>query len=177
MTHLQQPPRSSICGQTCVAMLADLSIEAAIAACTPRRRRVSSEHDLRRGLAEAGLRLGTFTRWSGPDRVPPAAAFGRRLMRVRFEGRRHGYHWVAAGSGFINDPAARMPVRPAVFERYLRSLRARVTSYAAVLPAFPSYDDLQDGAELVACATCLDWFYMTHPQRICQRCREQAARV
>lgn len=39
-----------------------------------------------------------------------------------------------------------------------------------------TYDDIRMAAVLVICATCGKSYYMTHPQLICQSCREKAAK-
>lgn len=133
MTHQQQPPLTNVCGQACIAIITDMPLPAAIELCTGTRWRRTSEHDLRRALAQIGVALAAFTRWHGRTAWPPVA--GIALLRVRFAGWRAGYHWIAAHDAVAFDPSFSQPVTACAYERYLRRRRAYITSWAQVSPA------------------------------------------
>lgn len=130
MTHHQQPRGSSVCGQTCVAIIAGVTVEWAITA-VGKGRQKTSEHDLQRGLAAFGCVLGKFTRWLGHPPVPKFFTFPA-LARVRFEGKRHGYHWIAFDGQTVHDPSHKHPAPVDVFARSLRRRRGYITSWAQV---------------------------------------------
>lgn len=138
MTHVQQPPRSKVCGQACVAMLAGVPLDEAIAVCTGARRRQTSEHDVRRGLVALGHYLMPFARVADPARVPVLWPFQVGIARVRYGGRRHGYHWIVLrGSHLgaqVHDPGHLEPVLVDAYERHLRRVGGYVTSWARVVP-------------------------------------------
>lgn len=122
--HVQQPRGSKLCGPSCVAMAAGVSLERAVRLCAGRKYRGTTEHDLRRGLRKAGILLGGFAR---ADKIR-----GRRLVRLRFVGRRHGYHWLLVVPGWVHDPAMARPVRVQRFENHRRRWYAYMTSAAPI---------------------------------------------
>lgn len=130
MMHHQQPSGSKTCGQHCVAILAGVPVDRAMEA-IGKGRRPTTEKDLLRGLAAFGLALGVFVRRPLHLRGVPRIA-GLALGRVRFEGRRYGYHWVAFNGPRVHDPGGRRSVTAAAYARWLRRRRGRIASFAPV---------------------------------------------
>lgn len=128
MMHVQQPRGSRLCGQTCVAIVAGVSIDRAKELCTGGYQRATSEHDLRRGLAALGFTLGTFERCRHP--IPGHG--GPALARVRYRSRRHGYHWICLQGATIFDPALAEPLNGVAYVDRLARLAAHVTSWAPI---------------------------------------------
>lgn len=128
-THVQQPERSRVCGQACVAIVAGVSLARALDACTDARRCATSEHDLRRGLTSLGYSLGAFVRLAGGTLPAPAAG---ALARVRYEWRSHGYHWIVLEGSLVFDPSHPDSVHVSIYERHLRRARGYVTSWAPI---------------------------------------------
>lgn len=121
-------------------MLVGATPDVAIEVCTARRRRQSSEHDLRRGLRTFGFLLTKFDSWlNGPalpsrDRMTVPHVPGTRVLaRVRFEWNRRAYHWIAIAGGRVHDPAFQKPCDIAAYERFLWRRRGYITSWARVL--------------------------------------------
>lgn len=133
MTHVQQPRRSRLCGQTCVAIVADVSLERAQAACTEGYQRATSEHDLRRGFKRLGFTLGAFTR----NRHPLPGYAGTAVARVRYASLPHTYHWIAFQGDVVFDPALPHPVNGVAYVARLVRRAAHITSWAPVDPRLP----------------------------------------
>jgi hypothetical protein len=141
--HLVQPPGSRICGQTCVAMLADVHPAEAMVAC--RRKGATAYSDLRRGLAEFNLRGGVRVPLRR-HQLPPEFVAGvagifhdhKAVARVRYASSKNwGGHWVALGEGKVWDPSE--DVIPVMslheYASFLAMRGLRFTSYMPVLGA------------------------------------------
>ena len=149
MTHQTQPKGSLVCGQTCVAILANVGLLRAIYACsrvdpkTGRRRyfRQSSEHDLRAGLLAFGLELGPFVEWTALALFPRTRHDGRGfvtaprrlLVRVRYESRPTGYHWSVIADD-VHDPSFTRALPWSAWWDHLQRVRGHITSVAEVRP-------------------------------------------
>lgn len=137
LAHRRQPKRSHVCGQICVAILAQVTPAAAMAVCSNLRQRKTSEQDLRRGLAALGLELAPFVRVSPrrclPDVVPGQLAIAPALLvRVRFRWRPHGYHWVVFTRYHVYDPSLPRVVSRFTWLRLVLPRQGYVTSLAPV---------------------------------------------
>lgn len=144
LKHLQQPAGSRLCGQTCVAMLAGVSIDTATFHCTSGKNRSTSEHDLRKGLAMLGQGLDPFERRKRVEPFPNhLVSVAPILARLRSADRKHGYHWILITRTQVFDPSltSALPVEAYVgaIDRvwdivWGSSPRLWVSSFARVLP-------------------------------------------
>ena len=102
MVHLQQPAESKLCGQTCVAMAAGISIEDAILSVG--HRHATRLPELLKAFREFGIsRVGTKrTCWNGRS-APPR--FSLLSMLFHKPGEKHHGHWLLNWDGVIHDPS------------------------------------------------------------------------
>jgi hypothetical protein len=115
---LLQPHDSGVCGQTCVAMAAGVSIDAAVAAVG-----VSSSNDeggtfaddMVRGLQKLGVKCGQPTEYGrrGSKRLRQLPE--RAIMGI------DGYqqHWVLLWDGFVYDPGIGWPLPVRAYEGFI----------------------------------------------------------
>lgn len=107
MQLIVQPEGSSLCGQTCVAMAADCSLELAINVighdgCT-------SAAELAKALRSLGLRTaGKLQRISRARPILPRRAVVL-IHRPEAPGRRYKSHWMLLWDGVLLDPGGRWP--------------------------------------------------------------------
>lgn len=137
LKHLQQPAGSKLCGQTCVAMLAGVSIDIATFHCSSGKNRATSEHDLRKGLAMLGYGLDPFERrqrGEHPGGRLPTDVIGVAplLARLRDVRRKHGYHWIVITRTTVFDPALAEPWTAGTYSQL--NANSWVSSFARVLP-------------------------------------------
>ena len=111
MTSLRQPEDSSLCGQTCVAMIADVSLAAAIAAVG--HRRGTHTKDVIRALRSLDVCCADrLRRISRARPVIPQKAIVAIVQYVpRADGKRDQRlaHWMVSWNGVIHDPGGRWP--------------------------------------------------------------------
>jgi hypothetical protein len=122
MKHLKQPRGSSLCGQACVAMVAECSLVDAVAAV--KRVGGTRTKDLVRGLKAYGFSVhGRLIPWRG-EPLPKLA-----IVKVKFP-RRARFHWVLVRKDFVFDPLRRGPTvfHPALW----RERKGRVTAYLPI---------------------------------------------
>lgn len=93
--HLLQPPGSSLCGQTAVAMILGISLEKAVELVG--HRNGTAREELEAALRKRGVRL--WDRTLGP---PPTNGRGLYLCSVRWP--RGGGHWIVLDGGRWLDP-------------------------------------------------------------------------
>lgn len=97
--HIQQPCRSKLCGQCCIAMLANVPLERVITI-------LGNKGTRHKELIGAAHRLGltpTTNLWSlDIDAIPPK---GLILMKQK-KPRSRNWHWIAMIDGTYHDPAA-----------------------------------------------------------------------
>lgn len=129
-THVQQPPRSRLCGQACVAMLTGMTLAGAVRLVTDGRKRVTSENDLRRALERKGMILYSFWRPQGTEGAGWRTSVV--LARTRTACRPNGYHWVLINGQTVHDPALDRPVPWPAYWRMMRRRRTRITSWAVL---------------------------------------------
>jgi hypothetical protein len=103
MRLVRQPDGSALCGQSCVAMLADVSLDEAIEA-------VGHEHgtrtsELRQALASLGVR--TASRCRRISRACPAYPPTALLVARKNDFRRS--HWMVMKDGVVYDPEGAWP--------------------------------------------------------------------
>lgn len=106
---LLQPPDSSLCGQTCVAMAAGVSLAEAIKAVGHDKTRGTTTAEVVRGLRALGLSCANRAKPVGRVRqVLPT----RGLVAIhRPEGTKKPtrWHWLLTWDGRMYDPAGRWP--------------------------------------------------------------------
>jgi hypothetical protein len=106
ITLLQQPTGSNLCGQYCVAMLADVTPAEAIKSIGKRGR--TSTRDLVRGLRKLGYACADQAERIGRAETVPS--FGIIKLTIdRGPGARPqcGRHWILVYNGVSYDPAGR----------------------------------------------------------------------
>lgn len=116
MKYIQQPPGSWLCGQTCVAMIAGITLEEAIAIFG--KRSGTTTKQVIQALTAAGVKCGT--------RLYPARSYPRPdfcMAIVHFKGTK-STHWTIWRDGRYYDPAF------GIIEEYPPD--AWVTSYLAI---------------------------------------------
>lgn len=118
MKHVQQPPRSRLCGQACVAMLTGVTLDAAAATMGHRHGTRTREVVAALGAVAAGHRLTTLRR----RREPPSPA----LCKVTWK---RGSHWVIWAAPDVYDPDLPAPLNQDVWLCRLARVGGRVTSF------------------------------------------------
>lgn len=119
MKHVSQPPGSSLCGQACVAMIANITLEESIAIFG--KRGETETRELVAVLRKLGISCGDkLIRMKKGIDPPPCC-----IMVLHFEGvpMRH-WHWVVYHKGWYYDPAE------GVAKGYVPSVR--ITSYLPI---------------------------------------------
>jgi hypothetical protein len=107
MNLVRQPDGSSYCGQACVAMIAGVSLEDALAACKPHPRGGGTvTPEVVAALRKFGVRCADrrCRRVSREKPVLPQRAL-LSIMRPK----RNRWHWMVTWDGVIYDPADRWP--------------------------------------------------------------------
>lgn len=106
MVHLHQPEGSSLCGQTCVAMAAGVSLDRAIEVFGNRNSTYTRQ--LVAALRVLGLECADRLRRVSKNRVtPPRAILCARWLNRKRKPRL--WHWVLVWDGRVYDPAGRYP--------------------------------------------------------------------
>lgn len=101
MNLIMQPEGSNLCGQSCVAMVAGVSLKQSIA--TFGKRGKTKTRDLVRALAALKVQCGNHLTRISKNIHPPASC----IMNMRWkdsQGRSHG-HWIVRHQGKYYDPA------------------------------------------------------------------------
>jgi hypothetical protein len=112
---LLQPDQTGMCGQTCVAMAAGVSIEEASSAIGMS---VLGSHgteasDLARGLRKLGMAVGEAGPFPKTHRVP-------RFAIVAIDDNKTSWgHWVLLHEGFVYDPGIGWPLPVHVYEEFI----------------------------------------------------------
>lgn len=100
MRHVRQPKNEGYCGQACIAMIADISLEVAKKVTRPRGRGTTTAE-----LVKALRRLG----FSCPDKMTRLSRKDwniEGLAIVRMNHRRSGrWHWLVVDDGKLLDPS------------------------------------------------------------------------
>ena len=130
MTPLLQPDGTPMCGQTCVAMVAGVSlIEAstAIGVSVMKFDGTNADH-LIRGLKRLNIKVGRWVDYSTRKKrmvdIPPFA-----IMSIVNTKNAWG-HWVVVKDGFVYDPGIGYPLPVHIFEAFIieRAYSRRFTS-------------------------------------------------
>lgn len=106
---VRQPPNSNLCGQACVAMVAEVTLEEACAAfkATGGPVGLCRPHHVRAALAHFGYELGL------PQPVPERAQHEPRMLKglqiVRMRGDQRWGHLVVVHNGMLLDPGGAWP--------------------------------------------------------------------
>lgn len=106
MTHLFQPAGSELCGQTCVAMAAGVSLERSIRQFG--HGKATETREVVKALRAFGIGCSERLRRVSKNRIPPP----RAIMAVRWLDRKRQprvWHWVLVWDGKVYDPAGRYP--------------------------------------------------------------------
>lgn len=115
VTPLLQPDETGMCGQTVVAMAADVSLTEAANAVgvTVLKVEGTTSDDLTRGLRALGLRVGQYINYRNRrKRLRRLPSFA--IMCV--SNRSTWAHWVLLKDGFVFDPALGWPMPVHVYE-------------------------------------------------------------
>ena len=101
--HVQQPPKSRVCGQACLAMILGVTLGQAIKAVGHKNGTKTAllAKVLRESGAECGSRLIPFR-----SHGIPTGFTG--LVKLRW--RNGGWHWMVLWGGFVYDPDKSGPV-------------------------------------------------------------------
>lgn len=126
MKHLQQPKGSLLCGQVCVAMLADVGLVEAVIATG--HGKATGTNELRAALRELGRRCGR-ERWA--EEFADLPRRGRFLAKFWRRGLRKSHTVVYAGRR-VFDPHRPGPMTRAAFEKRLRENEYVPVSYVEV---------------------------------------------
>jgi len=113
---LLQPDETGMCGQTCVAMAAGVSLAEASAACGVSVLRVAGTDadDLTRGLRALGLKVGKYVNYlNRKTRLKHLPKFA--ILSITDTASRWG-HWVLLKDGYVFDPAFGWPMPVHVYE-------------------------------------------------------------
>lgn len=110
MEPMLQPQGSSLCGQTCVAMAAGVSLESAIEAVGHARRRGTYTSELVGGLRALGVECASRLRLVSRLRplLPKRAIVSMVVIKQSPREARRG-HWMLAWDGVIYDPEGMWP--------------------------------------------------------------------
>ena len=123
MRALLQPDDTGLCAQTCVAMVANVTVEKAHAACgnTALYKAGSSGDEVKRGLKALGVRYGAT--------VPGYRTQGRQRVLTRnipkfciayiCDNKTKWSHAVVIKDGFVFDPGIGWPLPLWVYETYV----------------------------------------------------------
>ena len=136
MTHVQQPPRSKLCGPACVAILAGVTLNEAIVG-TGNRRSGSRERHLRAACQSLGLTIGAFHKFERSDTSPRGGPLldlldGPLLCRLRWRDRPNGYHWIVIKGSYVYDPAFPEAERRRDYRQWMNRQGAYLSSWAEV---------------------------------------------
>lgn len=108
-----QPDGTGLCGQVCVAMVANVSLAEAVTACGTRTLRSSSvgttTQEVMRGLRKLKVRFGEYRPF--PERKLPNFAIAEVCDNKTQWG-----HWVVLKEGFVYDPGIGWPIPVHVYE-------------------------------------------------------------
>lgn len=140
MTPLTQPTKKS-CGQTCVAMIAGVSLERAAIACDRPLRKGTNTKAIVRALNLLGVRCAQrMNRMPSRVRNEGAPPPQRAILRVNQPGR--NWHWILLWDGVIYNPSleeyASLGFEGETLTQYRLTLLRRTleaaTSYLEILP-------------------------------------------
>ena len=118
---VRQPADAGLCGQACVAMIAGVSLQAAITAVGHARRNGSNTRELAAGLQRLGVRTAGNRLRALRGQLPE-----RALIALRRNGERNPYkfHWMLQWDGAVYDPD---DLWPGFYSDW------RITSYLRIL--------------------------------------------
>ena len=121
IVHLHQPPNSSICGQVCIAMICNISIDEACVIVGHRRATTGKE------LHRALLKKGVFTSDTMERYSKYRGASSRCIARFRAPAIRAS-HWVLIWDNRIYDPYPE-PTGYKYISGFLRIYERKVKGY------------------------------------------------
>lgn len=109
MKHVTQPVGSRLCGQACVAMIADIDLDAAVALVG--KKGATYTADLRKALANCGWQVLSPMLLGRHHAIPPDPA-DPILVRVLIgpKGKPHGRHFVVFAGHDVYDPELLEPM-------------------------------------------------------------------
>jgi hypothetical protein len=116
MKLIRQPANSSLCGQSCVAMVLGVSLRKAIL--LTRRKGVTRISDLSRAMRKTRVEYKRFTRTAPP----------RSIVFVKWNSQKVG-HWVVYFRGRIYDPQLESPTTLDKYRKYLRKKGGCIAGY------------------------------------------------
>jgi hypothetical protein len=98
--HMYQPVGSSLCGQTCVAMLAGITLDQAIEAFGGKKGGTRTK-DVVAALRKLAINCGDppLTRFTGDNCLPDTC-----IVKLHIDGAKHT-HWVVWHEGRFYDPS------------------------------------------------------------------------
>lgn len=99
ITPLKQPPRSRLCGQTCVAMLAGISLAESVKIFG--HRHGTKVTDLHQALKTLHIHSDSVLRIVQDGQAMPQTF----IAQVKSANRKRGWHWVLVHDGCLYDPA------------------------------------------------------------------------
>lgn len=96
--YIRQPEGSNLCGQTCVAMIADIPLEESITAFG--KRSCTTTKDVIKALRSLGISCGdSLISLKKQEKTPTC------MVVLHFEGAKHT-HWTIYHDGLYYDPAS-----------------------------------------------------------------------
>lgn len=104
--HLEQPHGTNLCGQTCVAMAAGITLEESITLCGSQGRMQTKQ--LLGVLAGFGLegKTSRMQKWNKKDEAPPFAILRMKIDPIYAHDPKKGWiHWVLMWNGKLHDPS------------------------------------------------------------------------
>jgi hypothetical protein len=104
MKHVRQPEGSSLCGQACIAMAADVSLDRAVEAVGHSKPRGTYTSEVIAALRLLGV--GCADRLRRVSRQKPVLP-ARAMLHINNDGGRS--HWMLTWDGVIYDPEDRWP--------------------------------------------------------------------
>jgi hypothetical protein len=129
LQHIQQPEGSSLCGQTCVAMAAEVSLERSIEVFGSRggtrtKQVVKALREL--GIATVGDKL---IRRKPDEKAPNYGIIKILFERLEPDGKIHEWsHWALMWGGILHDPGEATPG--------VTSPNGRFSSYLKIDPSY-----------------------------------------
>jgi len=132
MKFLRQPEDSSLCGQTCVAMIADISLDESIKLFGTRG--VTTTKMVASVLKKCGFKCSDrLTRIKSAHEITPSKAATTLpelcIVKIRWLDNPNSSHWVIYNSGMFYDPDVGI-LKPKKYDK--RKHYMRITSYLEI---------------------------------------------